>query len=87
MAQDRGPGSSVIICTCSLVCVFMCVCVCARARDTLDIEALDGGSGDSVKELDLERQAPLDLDPFQSLKNAERMADSVAQSLAPRCIR
>ena len=30
MAQDRGPGSSVIICA-MVACVCVCVCVCVRA--------------------------------------------------------
>ncbi len=44
----------------------------------------DAGSGNAAKEVDSERQTPID--PFQALKYAESMADHIAQSLAPRRI-
>ena len=47
-------------------------------------ESPDAGSGNAEKEVDSERQAPMD--PFQALKYAETMADRIAQSLAPRRI-
>jgi len=47
-------------------------------------ESPDAGSDDAAKEVDSERQAPMD--PFQALKYAETMADRIAQSLAPRRI-
>ena len=47
-------------------------------------ESPDAGSGNAAKEVDSERQAPMD--PFQALKYAETMANRIAQSLAPRRI-